>query len=829
MSLTRSTGRRGHGEVGPLRDEAGDVIGGVAISRDVTAVRQLKAEVGLRERVLCAAFETSPVGIVRADADGRYIEVNDAFAEMLGYSRAALAGKTFRDVTHPDDIAADEAGRVAFVAAGGPGQHRGEKRYVRVDGEVVLGLVSAAVIETDGQPPEFYIQVVDITARKRLEERFRGLLESAPDAIVVVDDQGEVVLVNVRAEKMFGYDRDELLGERVELLVPDGARRGHVAHRSGYASDPRPRRTGSGLELRGRRKDGSEFPVEVSLSPLATEGEVLISSAIRDVSERKRLEGLAGHLAAVVESSADAIISKTTDGMIVSWNPGAERLYGYSEAEVQGRSVGLLVPEGQEDVVTKLLARVAAGERVDRFETARRRKDGSLVEVSMTISAVRDSSGRVVAASTIARDITEQRRAERELAQARRDIDRFFGLSLDVMAIANDAGHFVRVNPAFEHTLGYSLEELTGRPFAEFVHPDDLAPTLENFAELLAGSSAIGFENRYRCKDGSYRWLLWNATAIEDGFVYCTARDVTERKQLEDSVREAEELLARSFDHSPVGMTLTAPGQRPLRINRAFAEMLGYTVAELLALDDPKQITHPDDRALDEENVRALIDGDTDTARWEKRYIPAAGHSVPALVSVSLLRNPDGTPRVLIAQIEDVTERKRIEQRLRELADHDGLTGLRNRRAFDEALILQVGRGQRYGENATLLLVDLDGFKQINDTHGHKIGDDVLKAVAGAINNRVRATDFAARIGGDEFAVLLPHTSNGKAVRVAQSIEAGIAGATIHAGATTVHPRASIGIATIDEKTSDAEAPLTDADRAMYAVKRKKSEAPTTT
>jgi PAS domain S-box-containing protein len=202
-------------EVGPLRDERGDAIGGVAIARDVTAVRQLEAEVRLRERVLDAAFEASPVGVVRATVEGRYIEVNDAFAEMLGYSRSDLAGMTFREVTHPEDIDADEQGRVAFITAGGRRQHRGEKRYVRADGEVVWGLVSATLIEASGHPPEFHIQVIDITERKRLEERFRGLLESAPDAIVVVDDQGVIALVNAQTERMFGYDRDELLGQRV--------------------------------------------------------------------------------------------------------------------------------------------------------------------------------------------------------------------------------------------------------------------------------------------------------------------------------------------------------------------------------------------------------------------------------------------------------------------------------------------------------------------------------------------------------------------------------------------------------------------------------------
>ena len=343
-----------------------------------------------------------------------------------------------------------------------------------------------------------------------------------------------------------------------------------------------------------------------------------------------------------------------------------------------------------------MLARVADGEGVDQFETVRRRKDGSFVDVSLTISAVWDTDGHVVGASTITRDITEQKRAAQDLEKARREIDRFFNLSRELMAIANDAGHFVRVNPAFEQVLGYSSQELVERPFTDFIHPDDLQRTLDNYAAQAAGEASPCFENRYRCKDGSYRWLLWNATeTLEDGLIFATARDVTEQK--------------------------------------------------------------------------------------------------------------------------------RMEQRLRQLADQDGLTGIHNRRTFDEALILQIGRCQRYGETATLLLLDLDGLKQINDTHGHKTGDDVLKAVAGAIEQSVRSTDFAARIGGDEFAVLLPHTRTGNARIVARAIEDVVAQTTVHADAHDLHPSASIGFATLDENTPNAEVALVRADRSMYAAKRRRA------
>jgi two-component system sensor histidine kinase/response regulator len=258
-------------------------------------------------------------------------------------------------------------------------------------------------------------------AGRHAEDTFRGLLESAPDAMVIVDASGEIVLVNTQAEKMFGYRREELFGERVEMLVPDRFRGQHPEHRTGYFAEPHTRLLGPGLELYGRRRDGSEFPIEIALNPLETEDGTLVSSAIRDISERQRLEALAGHLGAVVESSADAIISKTVDGTIVSWNPGAERLYGYNKAEAVGHSSMMLVPAGHEDEGQPLIDRVVGGDRVEEFESVRVRKDGSLVDVSITMSAVRDAKGNVIGASTIARDVSDHKRMEVELRASREE------------------------------------------------------------------------------------------------------------------------------------------------------------------------------------------------------------------------------------------------------------------------------------------------------------------------------------------------------------------------------------------------------------------------
>ncbi|MFJ8200798.1 PAS domain S-box protein [Streptomyces sp. NPDC096152] len=247
------------------------------------------------------------------------------------------------------------------------------------------------------------------------EKRFRGLLEAAPDAMVIVDDTGTIRLVNAQTEALFGYRREELLGRPVELLVPHRFRAQHTRHRDGYAANRQVRPMGAGLELHGLRKNGTEFPVEISLSPMETTDGLLVSAAVRDVSDRKAAEARINELAALVESSQDAILAKTLDGFITYWNAAAARLYGYTAEEAIGRHVSLLAPTELQDEVNALLQRLRHGEKVEHFETLRVCKNGSFLDVDVTLWPTRDARGRVVGACAIVRDISDRKRAEAEL------------------------------------------------------------------------------------------------------------------------------------------------------------------------------------------------------------------------------------------------------------------------------------------------------------------------------------------------------------------------------------------------------------------------------
>ena len=340
---------------------------------------------------------------------------------------------------------------------------------------------------------------------------------------------------------------------------------------------------------------------------------------------------------------------------------------------------------------------------------------------------------------------------------------------------------------------------------------------VERLRQRTAGVALAGMAQLYRigAQEVAERKL---ASANEQ-----LRQEISKRERLEARAREVERGLREvrgrfesAFNNAPIGMALIAMDGHWLQVNDALCRITGHVRDELKATT-LLALTHPDDIDLDAQDMGQLQAGQISSYQVEKRYRHAWGHDVWVLVTASIVRDADQNPLYVLTQVQDISERKELARHLEYIVDHDFLTGLLNRRQFERELAKETERAARYGAPGAVLLIDLDNFKVVNDTFGHKAGDDVLKGVAGLLRQRLRHTDVVARFGGDEFAVLLPETDADHARLVADDVVNALGRETAVLADRSIRITASVGVAMFDGLT-DVEM-LAYADIAMYEAK----------
>jgi len=358
------------------------------------------------EEKFSKTFRESPLAFTLTSAkDYRYIEVNETFERISGWGRDEVLGRTPFDF----GIWVDPGQRQELMRellAGGIARNF-EHRFKTKDGEVRTGLGSSELIEIDGEPCVVTV-VADITEHKQVQEKLRasqsrleGIVASAMDAIIAVDEDQRIVVFNEAAEKMFGCPAPNAIGTPIARFIPERFR---AAHGIGDFS-----------ALWAHRATGEEFPIEASISQTEAGGKKLFTVIIRDITERKQAEEARYLHAAIVDSTDDAIVSKNLEGVILSWNSGARRFFGFTEAEAVGRPITIIIPDELHEEENEILRKIKKGEHVEHYETVRIKKGGERLNVSLTISPLRDWNGKIIGASKIARDITERKRFEESL------------------------------------------------------------------------------------------------------------------------------------------------------------------------------------------------------------------------------------------------------------------------------------------------------------------------------------------------------------------------------------------------------------------------------
>ena len=410
-------------------------------------------------------------------------------------------------------------------------------------------------------------------------------------------------------------------------------------------------------------------------------------------------------------------------------------------------------------------------------------------------------------------------------ADARRVRDLIFDQAPLGMALVDVTGRLFRVNAAAAEIVGRDPDELAGATLSQVVHPADCLGVSRQLDALVAGTiTTLRAATRLVHDDGRVIWVCVHASCVRehDGSPLCVItqiEDITERRRSAAALAAAEERFRTTFEMAPIGMILTDAKGVLMRANPAFAVIVGRPL-ETLVGTTVRDMTHPDDIEDNGTLVDALAGGALDTMFTEKRYLRPDGTVVWASVSASCVRDASGTPLYLIGQIEDITERREMREHLTHAAIHDPLTDLPNRALFLDRLDMALRRARRGAHRVAVMFVDLDHFKQVNDSLGHEVGDELLRAVADRMKSTLRASDTLARFGGDEFTVLCDEVNDeAHILEIAERLRSAMTEPVVVAGRERMISF-SVGIALSTPTEGDGPALLRQADIAMYRAKR---------
>jgi PAS domain S-box-containing protein len=664
-------GLRTSGEEFPMEASISKVESGgerffTAVFRDITERYRAEGAIRESEQRFRLVADTAPVLIWMSGTDKLCTYFNKPWLSFTGRSMEEEFGDGWTAGVHPADVqrcvetynqSFDQ--RVKFEIEYRLRRHDGEYRWV-LD-------VGAPRFNHDRSFAGYIGIAVDVTERRRGAEalsRYAAIIESSDEAIMGTDMSGTVTDWNKAAERLFGYSADEAIGRAISFL-------GGEDHSAEVQNNLRKILNGElvqSYETVRHRKDGTSVDIWLALSPILDSSSRIVgaSGICRDISEMKRGREARYRHSAIVESSEDAIISKDLDGVIQSWNPAAERIFGYTAAEAIGQSIRILIPQELQDDETRILNELRAGGSIKQYETIRLTKARKRIDVSLTISPIQDSTGKVMGISKIARDITAQKLADRQLQLSEDRFRQFFETLPEYAYMVSTQATILDVNPAVCAVLGYTKDELVGKPISIIYAPECHQKARKIFKKWREDGIVRNEEMVIITKQGERRAVLLNIGTIKDatGEIVSSASihiDITDRKASENRLREYE----KAVEGLEEMLVVIDRQYRYLIANRKFLTLRNLTREQVEGHFAREIMQEGTFESFAKEKLDECFQGNV--IKFEmKRTFPEIGERD---ISVSYLpiEGATGIDRVACI-VHDITERKQAEKALSGMA-----------------------------------------------------------------------------------------------------------------------------------------------------------------
>jgi len=517
---------------------------------------------------------------------------------------------------------------------------------------------------------------------------------------------------------------------------------------------------------------------------------------------------------ALVEHAAEGLYQSLPDGRVLRANAAFTRIFGFSDApgtDLDDVDVGsglYALPDRRRRFLDAL---TEAGELWD-FESQIRRRDGSLVWISECARLVRDEDGQPLLIEGRVADVTTRKRLEAER-------DRVFLFAQDILCLVRRDGTIERVNPAFERVLGYDARQFDGRRLFELFHADDAAAAAIEFAKLADGLPMVDFVARCRSLDGGYRTLSWTLIPSAGDHAQAVARDLTERRQVEEQIRLAQTV----FDTASEAIIVTDAAQRILKVNHAFTTITGYREDEMLG-QTPRILSSGRQEAGFYEAMAAMLAtaGHWQGEVWNRRK---NGELYVEWLSFAAVRDSEGAVINFVGVFSDITRHKQDEERIRHQANFDALTQLPNRLLFQARLAQSIDRCRNDNRRLALVHINLNQFKFVNDSLGHRAGDELLKELARRLSRIISHDDTVARLGADEFAVIVEDFRDDEPIEALPAQMMTVVAEPFGLEGGPVVIGAALGIARFPGDGADADALARNAAIAMRHAKEQGSSA----